>query len=236
MTIDLSKIIKSMKTEIEKFSTCAEALHFRNQFSSFQDAWTTCPRGDWMLWLAKRLDVDLRVLTKAKALCALTVKHLMKDERSIRACDVALKFGEGEATREELDCAAAAAYAAAYAAYAAGAAACATATDAAAHAAAAYAADAAADTYVDVAYAATHAADAAAYAAAYAADDEADDDVAATHAADAAAAAADAVDSADSFTSRISYYNAKKANQHKTANICREYLTEAVFEKMGLTI
>jgi pyruvate/2-oxoglutarate dehydrogenase complex dihydrolipoamide acyltransferase (E2) component len=43
----------------------------------------------------------------------------MKDERSINAVDVAIAFGEGKATREELDAAnadAAAAYAATYAA------------------------------------------------------------------------------------------------------------------------
>ena len=66
----------------------------------------------------------------------------MKDERSTKAIDVAILFGQGKASREELDAAAdAAAYAyaaaAAYAAYAADAAAAAYAADAAAYAAAA---------------------------------------------------------------------------------------------------
>jgi thioredoxin-like negative regulator of GroEL len=99
--------------EIEKYRPCSEALRFRMQYQNFQDAWQACPRGDWMLWIAQRVGVDLRTLTRAKALCALTVSHLMKDERSVRACEVALKFADGEATREEL---AAAAAAAAYAA------------------------------------------------------------------------------------------------------------------------
>jgi hypothetical protein len=63
----------------------------------------------------------------------------LKDDRSIKAVDTAIAFGEGTATREELD----AAYAAAYA-YAARAAA-----DAAAYAAAAAAAAASADAYYD---------------------------------------------------------------------------------------
>src|SRR5690606_8772955 len=126
--------------EIEKYRPCTEALRFRVQYNSFQEAWAECPRGDWMLWIAQRVGVDLRTLTRAKALCALTVQHLMKDERSIKACEVALKFADGDATREELDAAADAAYAAADAAYAA-----ADAADAAYAAAdAAYAADAAA--------------------------------------------------------------------------------------------
>ena len=97
-----------------------------------------------MLWIAKKLNVDLLKLTTAKALCANTVRHLMKDERSTNAIDIALKFGRGEVSKEELKTAADAAYAAyaaadadVYAAYAA---------DAAAYAAAAYAAyDATAD-------------------------------------------------------------------------------------------
>ena len=113
----------------------------------------TCHRGDWLLWLAKKVDVDFRLFTLAKGHCANTVRHLMKDDRSINAVDVAIAFGEGKATREELDdaayAAAYAAYAAAYAAYAAYAAAYAAYAAAAAYAAdayAAYAADACADT------------------------------------------------------------------------------------------
>jgi hypothetical protein len=103
------------------------------------EAWATCDRGDWMLWYAKRVGVNLRTLTAAKAECAALVLHLMKDERSRNAVEVARSYGRGEATDEELS----AADAAAYAAYAA--------ADAAADAAA-YAAYAAAS--ADVAYAA----------------------------------------------------------------------------------
>ena len=110
----------------------------------------TCHRGDWLLWLTKRVDADLRLRTLAKGHCANTVRHLMTDERSLNAVDVAIAFGEGKATREELDAAAYTAYAAAtfdaaYAAYAAAtdAATAAADTTAATAAAAAYAAYAA---------------------------------------------------------------------------------------------
>ena len=106
-----------MKTfEISKYSPCKEAMEFRSNYETSKEAWESCPRGDWMLWIAKKAGVDMLKLTTAKALCANTVRHLMRDDRSKNAIDVALKFGKGEATREELD--AAAAYAA-YAAYAA---------------------------------------------------------------------------------------------------------------------
>ena len=140
-----------MNFEIEKFNACKESIAFRENYSDFKSAWENCPRGDWMLWIAKKLKVDLLKLTTAKALCANTVRHLMKNERSKKAIDVAILFGQGLATREELDFAAAAAAATAAtadyadaAAYIAATAAAADYADAAAYAA--YAAYAAADT------------------------------------------------------------------------------------------
>jgi hypothetical protein len=79
----------------------------------------TCDRGDWLLWLAQEVDADFQLFTLAKGHCANMVRHLMKDDRSINAVDVAIAFGEGKATREELDAAAYAAAAYAAAAYAA---------------------------------------------------------------------------------------------------------------------
>jgi len=110
-----------MKTfEISRFSPCKLALEFRSNYSSFEEAWNNCPRGEWMLWIAQKLNVDLLRLTTAKALCANTVRHLMTDKRSTDAIDVALAFGRGEITQKELKIAATdadtAAYAAAYAA------------------------------------------------------------------------------------------------------------------------
>ena len=138
-----------MKELLIKLNACNEARKWASN-KSIDEIWATCHRGDWMLWLARKLNIDKRVLTLAKGHCANTVRHLMKDERSIAAVDMAIKYGEGNATDSELAAAAAAAAyaadAAAYAAYAA-------------YAAAAYAADAAA-------YAAADDADAAAYAAA----------------------------------------------------------------------
>ena len=102
--------------EISRFKPCKESIEFRSNYQDFKSAWENCPRGDWMLWIAKRLNVDLLKLITAKALCANTVRHLMKDERSTNAIDVAILFGQNKATKEELD-AANAAYDAATAAY-----------------------------------------------------------------------------------------------------------------------
>ena len=134
-------------TKLKKLSACEDAREWVTTQKNYKEAWQNCERGDWMLWLAKKLKVDDRKLTLAKFKCANQVRHLMKDQRSIAALDAAEKYGNGEISRDELN---AAAYAAAYAAYAADAAYAAAA--AAADAAAAYAA------YADAAY---YAADAA---------------------------------------------------------------------------
>lgn len=101
-----------MKTEIEKYRPCTEAVEFRRQHKSFKNAWNNCPRGDWMLWIAQRTGVDEKLLIKAKALCAKTVIHLMKDDHSKAAVQAALDYSDGKITKKELKNAAADDYAA----------------------------------------------------------------------------------------------------------------------------
>ena len=171
---------------------------------SWQEFYDTCHRGDWLLWLyRKSKKYNFQKITLAKGLCANTVRHLMKDERSLKAVDAAIAFGNGEISREELNAAADAAAAADTAAYAA-------------HVAATYATDTAA-AFV----AADAAADAADAAAAYAA--------AAAAAAYAAADAADA-DAAARKVAFTAYAAARKENWQKTADIVREVLPFEIWE------
>jgi hypothetical protein len=201
--------MKTFKELLIELRACKEACEWAADKTSEQVI-AECHRGDWLLWLAKKLDVDFHLLTLAKGHCANTVRHLLKDERSIAAVDAAIAFGEGKITREDLT-----------AAYAADA----TYADAA-YAVAAYAADAAAADASDATYAAAAAAvyaAAAAAAAAYAA-------AAAAAYAAAAAAAAYAAAASDAAYAAAAY--AKKNNQIQTADICRKYLTEAILEKV----
>ena len=133
-----------MKELLKKLNACQPAREWADD-KTIEEIWATCHRGDWMLWLARKLNIDKRVLTLAKGHCANTVRHLMKDERSIAAVDMAIKYGEGNATDSELAAAADAAYDATADAYDAYAADYATADAAAAYAAAAAAYAAAAD-------------------------------------------------------------------------------------------
>ena len=197
---------------LESKEACFDAVEWASNYPNFESAWNACHRGDWMLWVAAELGADKRKLTLAKGRCAETVIHLMKDERSVAAVKASIAYGNGKISEQQLKNA-----------YAAAAAAADDAADAAYAACAAYvAADADADAYA--AYVAAYAADAAA--AAYAAD-AAD---AAAYAADAAAAAY-AADAADA----DAYADARKENQQKTADICREILTEEVFNRLRAT-
>jgi hypothetical protein len=141
----------TFKQQLENINACEEAREWL-QDKTLQEAFTTCERADWMLWAYAKLYPDnLRELTLAKGHCVNTVRYLMKDERSIKAVDAAIGFGEGKIDKSELD---AAAYAAADVAYAA---AYAAASAAYVAASAAYA-DAAAYAAADAAYADAYAA------------------------------------------------------------------------------
>ena len=119
----------NLKQYLTEIGACKEAkLWVRDK--SLAEAWATCQRGDWMLWLAKRACVDIRPLTLAKAECAALAFPYMS-ERSRNAVKVARRFGNEQASIDDLasayadaaaDAAAATTYpatATAYASYAA---------------------------------------------------------------------------------------------------------------------
>ena len=93
---------------LKSVNACSPAVEWADD-KTVEEVVAKCHRGDWLLWLAKKCDIGLQPLTLAKGHCANTVRHLMKDEQSIKAVDTAIAFGEGRASREELDAAASAA-------------------------------------------------------------------------------------------------------------------------------
>jgi hypothetical protein len=191
-----------MKELLIKLNACKEAIEWAGD-RTIEQIVKDCYRGDWLLWLAKKIGIELQPLTLAKGHCANTVRHLMENETSIKAVDMAIAFGEGRATMEELNNAANAAEAASYAAGDAFYAAYAAEAAAASYATAEAAADAAADAAARAAYDAFYAANADSYAVPYGA---------AAHADDAA-------------------YAAKKQNQKETAEICRKYIGQLIIDK-----
>ena len=110
--------MKTFKELLIELRACSIAIEWAED-KTIEQVVEQCHRGDWLLWLAARVDVGIQPLTLAKGHCANTVRHLMKDERSIKAVDAAIAFGEGKLSKEDLDaayadaCAASDAYAAA---------------------------------------------------------------------------------------------------------------------------
>ena len=109
--------MKTFNQYLKSLEACQTAIDWAGD-KTIEQVVADCHRGDWLLWLAKKCGVELQPLTLAKAHCVNTVRHLMTDERSVKAVDVAIAFGEGRATRDELNTAAAAAAAADAAAHA----------------------------------------------------------------------------------------------------------------------
>ena len=92
-----------MKYDISKFSPCNEAVRYYAQHDTFRSAWQNCPRGDWMLWIARRIKVDERLLYRAAGMCAATVLHLMKDQRSRDAVQAAIDYADGKIAKKKLE-------------------------------------------------------------------------------------------------------------------------------------
>ena len=112
--------MKTFKELLIELKACESARIWAGDMT-IEEVVAKCERGDWLLWLAQKIDIGLQPLKLAKGHCANTVRHLMTDKRSIAAIDTAIAYGGGKATFAELKAASDAAYAAyadAYAAYA----------------------------------------------------------------------------------------------------------------------
>ena len=149
---------------IRDFLPCSDAAAYAAQHTDPAEAWESCERGDWLLWLAARAGVDRRDLVRAScAVARRALQHVPEGESRPR---IAIETAEAWARREVTIAAvrdaaadatfasagASAAYAYAYASAAAAAAYASAAAYAAADASAA--AYAAADAAADASYAA----------------------------------------------------------------------------------
>jgi len=138
----------TFKQQLIDMNACHEAVVWVGR-KSLKTAWSKCERGDWMLWLAGKLDIDRKLLVLAACDCAEPALKLIPEgeDRPRQAIQTARDWCNGLASLEDVRNAANAANAAANAA------------DVAAYAAAdvaAYAANAA--NAADAAYAAAYAA------------------------------------------------------------------------------
>lgn len=111
---------ESMKLidQINYLTPCSPAVTWIDD-KTLDEAWSTCERGDWMLWLAGSLNIDRKTLVRAANACARTLAKYTIDERVHRCIDITDRWCNGLATDDELRVAVQSAEAAAWAAEAA---------------------------------------------------------------------------------------------------------------------
>lgn len=90
---------------LTELNACSDAREWVGE-KTIEQAIQDCHRGDWIGWLADKLELPKQIRCLAAGHAANTVRHLMEDERSLKAADIAIAFGEGKATEEELKIAA----------------------------------------------------------------------------------------------------------------------------------
>ena len=115
--------------KLKAIGACKDAVKWAKEQPSFAQAWQTCERGDWMLWLAGKMHdkpewPTRQQLVLAACDCAeLSLKYVPKGEDRPRvAIETARAWAKGKATIDEVAAAAAAGAAADADAYAAAAA------------------------------------------------------------------------------------------------------------------
>lgn len=94
---------QQLQDKLIQLKACEPAIEWANG-KDLETAWNTCERGDWMIWLLTEsknevTDQELRLIAVE---CCRSIQHLMTDQRSINAVDVAERYANGEATDEEL--------------------------------------------------------------------------------------------------------------------------------------
>ena len=106
-----------LATILSRLDACSEATRWAKTQPDLQTAWANCKRSDWMLWLLARttLDQDDPRFRLMACYFAEAVLHLVPagEDRPRLAIECARRFAAGDATREELAAAWAAAWAAA---------------------------------------------------------------------------------------------------------------------------
>jgi hypothetical protein len=99
------------KDKLKELGACQKAVEWVGD-RTMKEAFRDCPRGDWILWAHEKFFPERkRERVLAAAHCANTVRHLMKNDRSKKAVDTAIAYGEGKVTEKELRTAAYGSYA-----------------------------------------------------------------------------------------------------------------------------
>ena len=86
---------------LEDLNACQDSRRWAGDMT-IEEVVQACPRGDWLLWLAGKINIDQRKLTLAKAACAKTIIPLIEDKRSLEAIRIAELYGSNLTEEYEL--------------------------------------------------------------------------------------------------------------------------------------
>ena len=103
---------RDLLATLGRFDSCEAATKWvsEHQSDDFYEIWTSCRRGDWMLWIAAKSGLDRRLVVKAACLCAReALVHVPTGDHIPRiAIETAERWTRGESTIEEVRAASAA--------------------------------------------------------------------------------------------------------------------------------
>jgi hypothetical protein len=87
-----------LKATLQKLNACYEAVKWVEDKDP-ETAWHECQRGDWLLWIAARLEIDRKLLVLAACDCAEPALVFVPDgeERPAKAIAAARAWAAGEA-------------------------------------------------------------------------------------------------------------------------------------------
>ena len=84
--------------KLKSLKACRPAMDWVQEGNkTWKEAYNTCNKGDWLLWLFERTNPDdVKLISLTKGHYANSLRHLIKDRRSLDIIDVAIAFGEGK--------------------------------------------------------------------------------------------------------------------------------------------
>ncbi len=90
--------MNAIQHHLHRLSASRAALEWARTQDCPNDAWNSCPRGDWLLCLAAKLGVEHRVVVLAACACARLALPFTRDDRPLHAILVTEHLVTGDKT------------------------------------------------------------------------------------------------------------------------------------------